>query len=174
MDKSVASLDTLKVVGKSESFAPPRLAGFERRREHNNGGVFITPEQLDHTASTSIVDLLRRVPGIRVMDASFGKLVVASSRGGRLDAIGRPVVCRIRVMVDGHVMPITERPNERNRMSAGGVGDMGPPDLEVPLPVTSPKLVHGIEIYAGPASMPRDLIPTGEDAFCGLIAIWTK
>jgi len=40
--------------------------------------------------------------------------------------------------------------------------------------VISPKLVHGIEIYPGPASMPRDMIPHGEDAFCGLIAIWSK
>ena len=175
LNRTVTNLDTLKVVGKSASVAPARLAGFENRREHNRGGVFITPEELEKTGSTSIADVLRKVPGIRIMDASFGKLVVASTRGGRLDVNGQPVVCRIRVMFDGALMPINERPNTRNgSITGGGVGGMPPPDLEIPLPTSSPKLIHGIEIYPGPASMPRELIPHGEDAFCGLIAIWSK
>lgn len=173
LDKTVVNLDTLRVVGKSDAVVPARLAGFEHRRQHNNGGVFITPEELEHTGSTSIADVLRKVPGIRIMDASFGKLAVASTRGGRLDASGQPVVCRVRVMFDGLLMPINERPNSRNG-SVGGVGGTPPPDLELPLPATSPKVIHGIEIYPGPASMPRELIPHGEDAFCGLIAIWSK
>jgi hypothetical protein len=74
-------------------------------------------------------------------------------------------------MVDGMLMPINERPKLRNQVADPMFGG---PDLELPLPVISPKLVHGIEIYPGPASMPRDMIPHGEDAFCGLIAIWSK
>jgi hypothetical protein len=169
--RSVTNLDTLKVVGRTEAVAPARLAGFEMRRQHNRGGVFITPEELETTGSTSIVDLIRKVPGIKILDASFGRLVVASARGSRLDASGQPAPCRIRVMVDGMLMPINERPKLRNQVADPMFGG---PDLELPLPVISPKLVHGIEIYPGPASMPRDMIPHGEDAFCGLIAIWSK
>jgi hypothetical protein len=45
---------------------------------------------------------------------------------------------------------------------------------DTPLPVTSPKALHGIEIYSGPATIPRELIRGGEDVVCGLVAIWTK
>ena len=46
--------------------------------------------------------------------------------------------------------------------------------LGFPLPVTSPKELHGIEVYSGPATMPLELVPRGDDAFCGLVAMWTK
>jgi hypothetical protein len=38
------TLDTLRIAGKSELVAVPRLAGFEMRRQLNRG-TFITPEQ---------------------------------------------------------------------------------------------------------------------------------
>jgi len=44
----------------------------------------------------------------------------------------------------------------------------------VPLPVRSPKQVHAIEVYSGPATMPPELVPIGDDAFCGVVAVWTK
>ena len=145
------TLDTLRIAGKSQPIAPPRLAGFELRRQLNHG-TFITPEQLEHTASTSIGDVLRGIPSIRVATDRFGMLSIESTRGMRLDRSGRPVPCRVRVMVDGFLMPL---------------GD-------TPMPVTSPKALHGIEVYPGPATIPRELIRSGDDVFCGLVAMWTK
>ena len=58
---------------------------------------------------------------------------------------------RIRVLVDRFLMPVDR-----------------------PMPVVSSKQVHGIEVHAGPAAMPRELIAHGDDAFCGLVVIWTK
>ena len=145
------TLDTLRVAGKSEIIAPPRLAGFEYRRQMNQG-KFITPEQLERTASTSIGDVLRGIPSIKVTADRFGILMIESTRGMRLDRQGRPTPCRVRIMVDGFLMPL---------------GDL-------PLPVWSPKVLHGIEVYSGPAQIPRELIRAGEDVGCGLVAMWTK
>jgi outer membrane receptor for Fe3+-dicitrate len=145
------TLDTLRIAGKSEPIAAPRHAGFELRRQLNRG-TFITPEQLERTASTSIGDVLRGLPGIKVNTDNLGMLAIESTRGMRLDRSGRPVPCRVRVMVDGFLMPLSD----------------------TPMPVTSPKALHGIEVYSGPATIPRELIRGGEDVFCGLVAIWTK
>ncbi|HUQ81564.1 MAG TPA: carboxypeptidase regulatory-like domain-containing protein [Gemmatimonadaceae bacterium] len=143
-------LDTLRVRGRAEELAPPRHAGFERRRL-NSKGTFITPEQLERTGSVSIGDVLRGVSGIKVTSDMLGTLAIESMRGDRLDRSAVRVPCRVRVLVDGFLMP-----------------------FGVPLPVTSPKQLHGIEVYSGPATMPVELVPHGEDAFCGLVAIWTK
>jgi hypothetical protein len=145
------TLDTLRVAGKSEFLAPPRLEGFERRRQLNHG-TFITPEQLEHTASTSIGDVLRGIPSIKVNADRFGILAIESTRGMRLNRQGVPVPCRVRIMVDGFLMPLSD----------------------IPLPVWSPKVLHGIEVYSGPATIPRELIRAGEDVGCGLVAMWTK
>ena len=145
------TLDTLRIAGKSEPIAPPRHAGFELRRQLNRG-TFITPEQLERTASSSIGDVLRTVPGIKVNTDNLGILAIESTRGMRLDRSGRPVPCRVRVMVNGFLMPLDD----------------------TPMPISSPREVHGIEVYSGPATIPRELIRSGEDVFCGLVAIWTK
>jgi hypothetical protein len=151
LTRAPQTLDTLRIAGKSERIAPPRYAGFELRRQLNRG-TFITPEQLEHTASTSIGDVLRGIPGIKVNSDAFGILAVESTRGMRLDRFARPVPCRVRIMVDGFLMPLED----------------------VPMPVTSPKALHGIEVYSGPATIPRELLRSGEDVFCGLVAMWTK
>jgi len=143
-------LDTLRVTGAAERLAPPRYAGFERRRRLSQG-TFITPAQLERTPSVSIGDVLRGIPSIKVTSDRLGMLSIESARGLRLDRRANPVACRIRVLVDGFLMP-----------------------FDMPLPVQSPKAVYGIEVYAGPATMPVDLIPHGDDAFCGLVVIWTK
>jgi outer membrane receptor for Fe3+-dicitrate len=150
LSRVLQSLDTVRIAGRADIVAPSRLVGFERRRLFSQG-TFITPEQLERTASTSIGDVLRGIPSINVTDDRLGFLSVESTRGMRLDRSGRPIPCRVRVMVDGFVMP-----------------------FEAPMPVVSPKQLHGIEVYSGPATMPRELIPYGQDAFCGLVAIWTK
>ena len=150
MTRISQDLDTVRVVGRSEALAAPRLAGFERRRLLHRG-TFFTREQLERTPSVSIGDVLRGIPSIRVREDQPGMLTIESTRGLRLDRDGRPVPCRIRVMVDGFLMP-----------------------FGTPMPVASPKQLHGIEVYSGPATIPRELAPNGEDAFCGLVAMWTK
>jgi hypothetical protein len=37
-----------------------------------------------------------------------------------------------------------------------------------------PEEIHGIEVFAGPASIPLQYSGIGKDKWCGLIAIWTR
>jgi len=137
-------LDTMSVVADRWVGTSARLAGFERRRKLGQG-TFYTLEQLERATSITIVDLLRDLPSIKFQGDGLGTGI--STRGGA--SAGR--VCRIRVLVDGHLMP-----------------------LNGPIAVTSPKEVRAIEVYAGPATMPLELMPLSQFAQCGLIAIWTK
>ena len=146
----VQTLDTVNIAGQGEP--PVRLmhAGFERRRLLGQGR-FVTPEELERTPSISIGDVLRHVPSIKVSADAGGILAIESMRGMRLDRNARPVPCRVRVVVDGFLMP-----------------------LNTPLPVQSPREVYGIEVYAGPATIPREFARLGEDTFCGMVLIWRK
>src|SRR5215211_5444855 len=87
-----------------------------------------------------------RIPSITVHE-ELGVIAIQSARGGRLNPSARPAPCRIRILVNGLPMP-----------------------FGMPLPVTSPKQVHAIEVYSGPATVPPELVPPGEDAFCGVAA----
>ena len=101
------------------------------------------------------------VPGAQPKDALIGRRELLKGQRdaallvGQHGVVGRlrPAVaqCKRRVMVDGFLMP-----------------------LGTPMPVASPKQLHGVEVYAGPATIPRELSPNGEDAFCGLVVMWTK
>ena len=37
-----------------------------------------------------------------------------------------------------------------------------------------PDQIHGIEVFAGPASIPPQYNGAANDKMCGLIAIWTR
>jgi hypothetical protein len=65
--------------------------------------------------------------------------------------------CYMQVMVDGMLM----RPLP---------GDTGL-DLRM---LPKPNEIHGMEVFAGPASIPVQYGGTGSNKWCGLIAIWTK
>ena len=38
----------------------------------------------------------------------------------------------------------------------------------------SPNDIYGIELYDGPATVPRELLSLGASASCGLVMIWTR
>ena len=143
MSRTARVLDTVAVVGAPNALSA-RLSGFERRRALGQG-TFFTADQMERTTSIRISDMLRTIPSLKVPGDDLNSVI--SARGE-----ARPgTACRVRVLVDGHLMP-----------------------LGMPLPITSPKEVRGMEVYAGPATMPLELVPFGEFAYCGLIVIWTK
>jgi hypothetical protein len=144
------TLDTLRIAGKSELVAVPRLAGFEMRRQLNRG-TFITPEQ------SSTPDRHRSA-------MSFARF--------RDQGQHRPIRCaRCRIDARNATRPLRQASTVPSAREVDGF--LMPLD-DTPLPVTSPKALHGIEIYSGPATIPRELIRGGEDVVCGLVAIWTK
>jgi hypothetical protein len=145
-------LDTVEVSAPAGE-GSARLADFERRRARGVG-TFITRDEIERRAPVAVSDLLRRVGSVRIVD-SLGSLLAVSGRGTKIDrrrpAAGASAPCVLAMMVDAVRMP------------AG-----------TPLDVVPPDEIAAIEVYAGPASVPRELAQSSADAFCGLILIWTR
>lgn len=149
----VQSLATVAVVAREPP--PMRLRGFEARAATNGGGTFIQREQIDawHPRQTS--DLMRRVLSVRMIDSS-GILLAASSRGQKVDlqsvSTARSLApCVMRVGVDGLIK-----------------------EWGFSIDSLDPNVIHGIEVYAGPASIPSEYSGARTDMYCGLVMIWTR
>jgi hypothetical protein len=71
------------VVAARPTLAQRRIQEFERRR-HERHGVFITAEQIETNNATTLMDVLRNVPGVRIMCTTRGCQVrmTRSARGG--------------------------------------------------------------------------------------------
>lgn len=131
-----------------------RLQGFEQRRaSRRGGGQFLTRSDIDRIMPVATSDLIRRLQGVRIVD-SLGVSLAISTRGPKVQMVGGrpiPVQCVVRVGVDGAVK-------------------------EPYFPMNSvPSIdIHGIEGYAGAASLPPEFAGARRDAACGLIMIWTR
>lgn len=120
--------------------------GFYERKQHGIG-TFVTRRQVDSMDVQRASDLLRGIPGLRL-------LFQAQRRGPPLQqTIGRNN-CRFKYIVDGsRTLPDFEMDN------------------------LAPFAIEGIEIYAGVAEIPATFRPLAAEpagATCGVIAVWTR
>jgi hypothetical protein len=142
-------LDTVNVKDFARDRAM-RYAGFERRRAQGLG-TFLTRDFIERRNAPQTMNLLQGLPGVRIVDSGDVHLIV-SSRGQRADLRNSQLAdCPMAIGVDGHLR--------------GHLFDVNAVD---------PKEIHAIEVYRGPASMPRDLMSMGADGSCGLVMIWTR
>ncbi|MCC6318204.1 MAG: hypothetical protein IT361_10985 [Gemmatimonadaceae bacterium] len=142
---------------------------FEQRRARRAGGAsFIGPADIERSPHSRLTDLLRRgILGIELVD-SGGVLLPVSSRGavlrlnqdrptatqraqGRQAGTMERVLCTLRIVVDGSAK-----------------------EWGFDLTTIDRNEVYGIEIYAGPATLPAQYASMGRDGFCGLVMIWTR
>lgn len=132
----------------------PTLAGFERRAHaHAGSASYITRADIATRKPVSAVDLLRRIPSIKIVD-SAGVLMPVSRRSEKPIVNGADLdlaPCPLRIAVDGHL-----------REWGFAVNSIAPAEI------------HGIEIYPGPGTIPAEYASMSRDASCGLIAIWTR
>ena len=133
----------LESVVVTEQRLTPSLLEFEQRRRLGFG-TFITQAEIDRRNSVFTAELLRGIPSIAVVPAG---------RGGGMTTYAivstRTGSCRLELFVDGVRLP--ERTN---------TDDLPPP-----------KEIAGIEVYAGPATIPQY---AGGRATCGVVLIWTR
>ena len=145
------TLDTVNVVAEAVSRSP-RLAGYEYRRQQHIGGVFLTRAQIERRNAIATSQLFSNLLGARVIDSAGVKLI-ASARGYK--AILDPKIdiapCVMAIGVDGQIK------------------EWGFSVDEIP-----PNDIHGIEIYSGPATIPREFATLRPDGYCGLVMIWTR
>jgi hypothetical protein len=137
----VAVLDAVTVYGK----APKRgEAGAFVDRSHGMFGKFFTGDQVAQSGVTSLPELFRMVPGLRVTQASGSMMTTVLSRGEKFDT-----PCMPDVYLDG--MYIDE-------------GAMSLDNL------VRPSEIGGIEVYVDQNTVPVQF----KRGSCGSIVIWTK
>jgi hypothetical protein len=163
----IPTLATVRVIGDREVLA--RHQPFESRRSLGQTTVSITAEDIEKRNPVDTWQMLTNVPAMRVIQYGAGvpgvfamstrEQPVVRNRGAPGGLSTAP--CWYRVMLDGLMLP-----------------DLMP-DLSIVLPV--PSEVHGIEVFAGLATIPpqyNGAVSDGQGGSrpnsCGLIAIWTK
>jgi outer membrane receptor for ferrienterochelin and colicin len=142
-----------EVVSSDTRVLSARHQGFEQRLARKNGGYFITRPDIDKRSPQVTSDLIRRVPGVKLVD-SLGVMLPMSTRGPKVVLINNrpvPVQCIIRVGVDGSL--------KEPYFSMDHIAQQD---------------IYGIEVYAGAASLPPEFGGARKDAGCGLIMIWTR
>lgn len=151
---SVAPLEfeALRVTARSTaSNAYLEASGFYAR-QHVGLGHFLTRRDIERQVGVQLSDVLRRVPGVRIVRADRGGrrgdvLMTRASLGSR---------CLPSIFLDGVLSRIGGPP----RATDVSIDDMVlPTDLE------------GIEVYNGPSQAQA---PYDRYAECGAIVIWTK
>jgi hypothetical protein len=145
-------LDTVRVIGGRRTTS--RLDEFETRRLNHVTAASFTREDILKRNPTETWQVLASVPSMRISDRD-NMVVAVSTRNMMSNFGGQP--CYMRVMVDGM---------ERTR-EGGATFDL----RQLP----KPEEIHGIEVFAGPATIPLQYGGIGDPTkWCGLIAIWTR
>jgi len=140
-------LDSLTVEAERQRIVRRlETAGFYER-QRAGFGHFVTPEQIERRMPITARDLLRSVPGLRVVDDGFlGQIIVMRGNQGQS--------CSPRLHVDGA------------RIAPAGGGGVRLED------VVNVDDITGVEIYDGGADTPLEYGGTGNG--CGVVLVWTK
>ncbi len=147
------TLDTMRVIGARVERG--RLADFEARRLNRQATVSITREDIQKRNPVDTWQMLTGLASISVTvrDAR----VVATTRRAMVSAFNSSQPCFVQFMVDG--IPLHKADDQ------GGVNMQDLPQ---------PDEIDGIEVFAGPSTIPLQYGGTGDGKWCGLIAIWTR
>lgn len=140
-------LDEMRVIGNRPGSG--RYDDLDLRIRRKEASAVVTREEIVKRNPIALSQMLRRLPGVRIAD-SLGNSVAISTRGKKF-ANGAPVDCLLRVMLDGTILS-----------SLVSIDNMMPND------------VYAIELFLGPARIPPQFAGIRDDAWCGLIAIWTR
>ena len=140
----------LVVVRREGSPFDQRMAEFRQRRRAG-GGVFLERVEIEKRNPRTLTDLLRTVPGIRVVSTGSGYRYVSSHFRRFSEGAPGPetAMCDLMMYVDGQPLP------------ADGV------EADVRIRVTE---LAAMEVYVSAGSVPRQF--AGSSAACGVIMLW--
>lgn len=150
---ALPSLDTVRIVGDRLELA--RHDEFETRRLRKEATVSFTADDIRKRNPPRLWQMLMAVPSLRVIDQDT--VVVAASTRVQVTSIQDQGLCYAVVMIDGVIK------NPDPTKSGYDLRDLPAPDE-----------IHGIEVFAGAATIPLKYGGTGQGKWCALIAIWTK
>ena len=141
----------LVVVRRESPASDQRMAEFRRRRRAGNG-FFLERAEIEKRNPRTVTDLLRTVPGIRVVAHGSGHRYVSSHfrrLSPEVSAGAEAGMCDLMVYVDGQPFPMD-----------GG-------DADSRIRVTE---LAAMEVYVSAGSVPRQF--AGASAACGVIMLW--
>lgn len=120
--------------------------GFHQRMDENNGGRFITAEQIDRQRYVQMIDLLRSIPSFEVIVGAGG------------DSRSLRIRLRHPLSIRGHCW--TNIYLNGMRVEAESIQNLNPAELE------------GVEVYTNGAAPAQFNSSMG--GACGVIVIWMK
>lgn len=120
-----------------------RMADFNRHRV-NGQGIYLDREELEKRRTPRLSDVLRRMPGVRVVTDRTGRSLLRMGRSSS----GRD--CPPEFWIDGV------------RAQFLGVDDVPVSDIEA------------LEVYRGPSGLPPEFNSRFTNAQCGAVIIWTR
>jgi hypothetical protein len=151
LERNTTTLDTVVVAAKG---VPSRLDEFETRYRNHLASSAFNRDDIVKVNPIDTWQMLSRVPSVK-FDSKGSALIAVSNRGMKIDRTMQAVPCIMSVMIDGIRMGGADGNFDLTRL---------PP----------PEDIHGIEVFAGPASIPPQYGGAGNNKMCGLIAIWTR
>jgi hypothetical protein len=139
----------LVVVQRRPPMSNTRLAEFNQRRR-TGGGFYLDRAEITRRNPRTLTDLLRGVPGLRVI-ARSGGYTYTSTHFRRFPSPGGDVgnACDMMLYVDGQPFPI----------------ETGDADSRLPI-----NDIGAIEVYVTAGSVPRRY--AGPTSACGVILVW--
>jgi hypothetical protein len=156
---STPLLDTVRVVG--DKIVRGRLGEFEERRLDKSATASFTRADILERNPSEASQMIETLPSVRVWSGFGGErpgdmaTYAISPRSGMAFGTAN---CYMMVAVDG----VVKKPSP------------GQPAFDL-RQLPRPDEIHGIEVFAGPASIPLQYGGEGDGStWCGLIAVWTR
>lgn len=153
-------LDTVRVLGDNR-VRNGRLDEFETRRLNGAATRSITRAEIEKRNPVDAWQMMTNISSVKI--AQLGGLVIARSMRVENAKLTSDKPCYMRAMVDGVLLPEDTSVDGSNKNYATNLASLPPPDA-----------IHGIEVFAGPASIPPQYGGSGTNKWCGLIAVWTR
>lgn len=153
-----------------------RVGFYERQK--SDFGHFITRAEIERRAPARMTDLLRSIPGVRVVPGSGG--LSRSSLSFRGSALSMGGACHPRVYVDGLIVILGDArvrgtniygfPEEETEVEADPTErpEIALDDVVIPVDV------EAVEVYRRAAEVPVHFGGSSTVTQCGVIAIWTR
>lgn len=113
-------------------------------RQHRGEGTFLTRADIEKRQARTLSDVLRSVPGVRILYGDHGTVAVSARSGLRHQE------CPMVLVVDG--VPLAR------------------PDVDA----VSVEAIEAVDVYAGSSGLPAHLRSTSLGASCGAIVVWTR
>lgn len=146
------AVDPLEVRARPAIGMSPQLRGFYERKERGEGH-FYTREDIERMQARQFTDVLRRVPGARIVPVAgpYGTSYVVSM--GRAYGVAGPRDCSVLYYMNGQPFIVA--------------ADVGINTY------VRPEDVAAVEVYAGSARLPSQFSSTSNNSRCGVVVIWT-